>query len=98
MEKMPDPCIASCETATRTAPCAPTWKPHCRLTRRWSTKSRGSCLKPIFHRAISPVCQSVGLGLLPATPGSPTQRLQTRRRASDFREAVLLAYNYASAM
>jgi putative restriction endonuclease len=47
---------------------------------------------------VAPICQAVGLELLPATAGSPTQGLQTRRRASDFREAVLLAYNYACAM
>lgn len=45
-----------------------------------------------------PICQVVGLELLPATFGPSAQRPQNRRRAGDFREAVLLAYNYACAM
>lgn len=45
-----------------------------------------------------PICQAVGLELLPAVFIPSAQRPQTRRRAGDFREAVLLAYNYACAM
>lgn len=46
----------------------------------------------------NPICRAVGLELLPGTPDPPPEGPQLRRRASEFREAVLIAYGYACAM
>lgn len=45
-----------------------------------------------------PICQTVGLELLPTASTASAQLPQPRRRAGEFRESVLLAYNYACAM
>lgn len=45
-----------------------------------------------------PICRAVGFDLVPAAPTVPAAAPPIRPRSGEFREAVLLAYNYACAM